>query len=506
MKRFMIIMSALLTSVFPLQDVFVIKASAKDVTVQVGGDLQSAIDQVSAANVAGRVILEEGTHDLTKTLILKNYVTLIGAGSGKTVLRFSAGDYTGIQNKGEYSVLRDAGIEGLKLMSTAKGVQRFAVAITALGDTRHHNIVLRDVEITDFGMTHLKRCDNVEITNCRFHDNFVDPADDGSLYFQNLYLRHVNNAVITDTDLSNNPSSSCLHTVGGNNLTFTRVLCNNSAVQDGANIQEGTTNITFKDCEFNNNGRCGIDIWEQTSSGHIEGCTVTGNKQQNFKVNGTFTMLRNNVPSQKVLDSLGWKQNVLDEGEYYIQVTINSKVSYLSNIASSAKAKLSSKNNTAPERQHWHLSHDGEGYKITSVFDGRYLNEKQELGTNEYDAAWNTFLIYTSADNQSAIQTSGRAVGGLKDAPFWNNSGTSLVLATSDASSDYAVFSFVPVAEADDIADITLDYNTRQEYHALDGTRVAYPKQPGIYVCNGRKIIAKGSRGTVSYRFGAVAR
>lgn len=72
MKRIVIIMSALLTSVFPLQDVFVIKASAKDVTVQVGGDIQSAIDLVSAANVAGRVVLEEGIYDLTETLILKN--------------------------------------------------------------------------------------------------------------------------------------------------------------------------------------------------------------------------------------------------------------------------------------------------------------------------------------------------------------------------------------------------------------------------------------------------
>lgn len=490
MKRF-IIMSALLASGFSLPDVFVTKAMAKDVTVNVGGDIQSAIDQVTAANVAGRVILEEGIYDLTETLILKNYVTLVGAGSDKTVLRFSAGDYTGIQNKGEYSVLRDAGIEGLKLMSTAKGVQRFAVAITALGDTRHRNIVLRDVEITDFGMTHFKRCDNVEITGCRFHDNFVEPEDDGSLYYQNLYLRHVNNAVITDTDLSNNPSSSCLHTVGGDNLTFTRVLCNNSAVQDGANIQEGTTNITFKDCEFNNNGRCGIDIWEQTSSGHIEGCTVTGNKQQNFKVNGTFTMLRNNIPAQTVLDSLGWKQNVLDDGEYYIQVMINSKVSYLSNIASSTKPKLSGKNNSAPERQQWQLSHDGEGYKITSVFDGRYLNEKQEFGSNEYATAWNTFIIYTSADSRSAIQTSGRAVGGIKDALFWSNSGTSLVLATSEASADYAVFSFVPVAEADGIADITIADNTKQEFYALDGTRFACPNRPGIYVCNGRKVIVK---------------
>lgn len=491
MKHFFILLLALLGLEIFLPDAFVAKIMAKDITVKVGGDIQSAIDQVSATNVVGRVILEEGTYDLTKTLVLKNYVTLSGAGSDKTVLRFSAGDYAGIKNKGEYSVLRDAGIEGLKLMSTAKGVQRFAIEITALGDTRHRNIVLRDVEVTDLGMTHFKRCDNVEITDCHFHDNFVKPADNGSLYFQNLYLRYVNNATITDTDLSNNPSSSCLHTVGGDNLVFTRVRCNNSAVQDGANIQEGTTNITFKDCEFKNNGRCGIDIWEKTSSGHIEGCTVTGNKQQNFKVNGTFTMLRNNVPSQETLDNLGWKQNILDDGEYYIQVLTDSKVSYLTNNSSSRKVELASKNDASLKRQQWQISHDGEGYKITSAYDGRYLNEKQEFGTNAYDAAWNTFIIYTTADNHSAIQTSGRGVGGRTDAFFWSKGETSLLLATSTPSTDEVIFAFLPVAEVDGIKDVTMVHNTSRKYYALDGIRLTVPKRPGVYVCNGRKVVVR---------------
>ena len=39
MKRFVIIMSALLASALPLSNVFVTKAMAKDVTVKVGGDI-----------------------------------------------------------------------------------------------------------------------------------------------------------------------------------------------------------------------------------------------------------------------------------------------------------------------------------------------------------------------------------------------------------------------------------------------------------------------------------
>lgn len=93
MKHFFILLLALFGLEIFLPDAFVAKIMAKAVTVKVGGDIQSAIDQVSATNVAGRVILEEGIYDLTKTLVLKNYVTLSGAGSDKTVLRFSAGDY-----------------------------------------------------------------------------------------------------------------------------------------------------------------------------------------------------------------------------------------------------------------------------------------------------------------------------------------------------------------------------------------------------------------------------
>ena len=99
MKHFFILLLALLGLEIFLPDAFVAKIMAKDITVKVGGDIQSAIDQVSATNVVGRVILEEGTYDLTKTLALKNYVTLSGAGSDKTVLRFSAGNYAGIKNK-----------------------------------------------------------------------------------------------------------------------------------------------------------------------------------------------------------------------------------------------------------------------------------------------------------------------------------------------------------------------------------------------------------------------
>lgn len=71
MIRLIKILFGLLGFVMFLPDIFVSKASAKDVIVKVGGDIQSAIDQVSAANVAGRVILEEGTYDLMETLVIK---------------------------------------------------------------------------------------------------------------------------------------------------------------------------------------------------------------------------------------------------------------------------------------------------------------------------------------------------------------------------------------------------------------------------------------------------
>ena len=148
-----------------------LQAIALNVTVQPGGDIQAAIDRVTAAGVKGKVILVEGTYSCDATLVLKNYITIVGAGRDKTTLRFATGTFTALQNKGEYSVLKDAGVESLRMEGETKGAERYAVSITALGDTKHRNITFRDVEITNLGMSHFKRCTSLVIENCYYNKN-----------------------------------------------------------------------------------------------------------------------------------------------------------------------------------------------------------------------------------------------------------------------------------------------------------------------------------------------
>ena len=464
---------------------------ALNVTVQPGGDIQAAIDRVTAAGVKGKVILVEGTYTCDATLVLKNYVTIVGAGRDKTTLRFAAGTFPALQNKGEYSVLKDAGVESLRMEGETKGAERYAVSITALGDTKHRNITFRDVEITDLGMSHFKRCTSLVIENCYFHDNFVTPDEGGSLYFQNLYIRHCEGVTLQDCDLSGNPSSSCLHFVGGTGITVRRVTGNNSLVQDGVNIQESPSEMVIDNCAFCDNYRVGLDV--QAADGiTITNCTCTGNGK-NYSCSGTYTMSDNNI---FVDESLGWQLNVLEDGEYYIQKAANTNL-YMTNTnvngsggypSFAAKRTAQSQLNT----QIWIVEKDGPDYKITSKADNRSLKETAGYVISTYNAPWNTYRIYTSPDGRQAIQQDQNALGISGDAYFWGISGSQLKQTTNTVADDNQLqFRFVPVSESAGIHDITPIGATSKSAYTLMGTRVSAVCSNSIIIINGKKYLWK---------------
>ncbi|MGN0233740.1 MAG: glycosyl hydrolase family 28-related protein [Bacteroidaceae bacterium] len=464
---------------------------ALDVTVQPGDDIQAAIDRVSAANTKGKVILGEGVYECTETLVLKNYVTIVGAGRDKTTLRFAAGDFTALQNKGEYSVLKDAGVENLRMEGETKGTERYAVSITALGDTQHRNITFCDVEITNLGMSHFKRCTNLVVKNCYFHDNFFSPDEGGSLYFQNLYIRYCEGVTLQDCDLSGNPSSSCLHFVGGTGITLSHVTGNNSLVQDGVNIQENPSEMVIENCTFCDNYRVGLDV--QAGNGiTITNCTCTGNGK-NYSCSGTYSMSDNNI---FVDDSLGWQLNVLEDGEYYIQKTANTNL-YMTNSnvngsggypSFTAKRIVQSQLNT----QIWIVEKDGPNYKITSKADNRSLKETAGYVISSYNAPWNTYRIYTAPDGRQAIQQDQNALGNSGDAYFWGISGSQLKQTSNTvADDDQLQFRFVPVNGSTGINDHTLTSAVSKYGYNLMGNRVFVPCTNSIIITNGKKYLWK---------------
>ena len=468
-----------------------VKIQALNVTVQPGGDIQAAIDRVSAAGVKGKVILVEGTYPCDATLVLKNYVTIVGAGRDKTVLRYASGDFTALKNKGEYSVLKDAGVENLRMEGEKKGAERYAVSITALGDTKHRNITFRDVEITGRGMSHFKRCTSLVIEDCYFHDNFVTPDEGGSVYFQNLYIRHCEGVTLQDCDLSGNPSSSCLHFVGGTGITVRRVTGNNSLVQDGVNIQENPSEMVIDNCTFCDNYRVGLDV--QAGNGiTITNCTCTGNGK-NYSCSGTYTMSDNNI---FVDESLGWQLNALEDGEYYIQKAANTNL-YMTNtnVNGSGGYPSFAAKRTAPSQlntQIWIVEKDGSDYKITSKADNRSLKETAGYVISTYNAPWNTYRIYTSPDGRQAIQQDQNALGISGDAYFWGISGSQLRQTTNTVADDSQLqFRFVPVSESTGIHDIKPIGAASKSAYTLMGTRVPIACSNSIIIINGKKYLWK---------------
>lgn len=100
--------------------------------------------------------------------------------------------------------------------------------------------------------------------------------------------------------------------------------------------------------------------------------------------------------------------NQLEDGLYTIRKAESSL--YLTNKKTS-QTPLIEAMNTDKTVQLWQFQKDGERYKVTSKFDGRYLNENATFGTNAYSVAWNTMNIYYDGVNY-AIQKGGSAGSG----------------------------------------------------------------------------------------------
>ena len=101
---------------------------------------------------------------------------------------------------------------------------------------------------------------------------------------------------------------------------------------------------------------------------------------------------------------------------------------------------------TPGEAQEWRFTIDPAGlncYKITSVADGRYINEYGVFGTNAYYPSWNTFLILTM-DGMCSIQITQEAESYFKGARFWNVKNNRLEMDESLGRADSYVIKIVP--------------------------------------------------------------
>ena len=212
--------------------------------------------------------------------------------------------------------------------------------------------------------------------------------------------------------------------------------------------------------------------------------------------------------------------NQVAEGDYYLVKKGTER--YWTNPKTSGNGvspTLATKKKTDDGTQVWTLTRDGAYYKITSKYDGRYVNEHAQFHTNAYDATWHTYNIYSDADDNIGIQVTQLAATGsqwsLGGTYFWKWNGTKVEADkthTAYTGEDDLIFTLVPYGQEVGIEGVpdaaqsgnvngsarpegTLDTSRISKCYDLSGRRVAdivagnpgQRLQKGMYIINGKK-------------------
>lgn len=229
-------------------------AKALNVTVPVGGSIQTAINEVNAAG-GGSVILQAGTYTNNVPLKMLSFVTLTGQGPSNTTITNSG--YTNVIQQASDG-LANVSIENLRVTgkhtNTCYGILLQALSIY------HTNILITNVEVTACGMgVHLKRVCGVTVTGCNFHDNGTTYTND-FYYFHNLYIRQCDHAsysiMVTNCQLNNGWSGNGLNLSYDYNIFVEDTTVTNNWFR-GIRAAD-STNFTVQFCTMTGNGDAGL--------------------------------------------------------------------------------------------------------------------------------------------------------------------------------------------------------------------------------------------------------
>ncbi|MCU0791463.1 MAG: right-handed parallel beta-helix repeat-containing protein [Opitutaceae bacterium] len=248
-------------------------AHALEIAVPVGGDIQSAANQVASAG-GGSVLLAPGTHVLTGTLRIGSNTRLAGAGRESTKLTID-GDFNVIQQAEEG--LDNVTIERLTVAGKPSE-SCYGILIEAY-ETWHNNITLRDIEVTGAGMgVHLKRARNIVVTNARIHSN---GAAGKERYYHNLYLRSCEKIHISDSNLDRGTSGNGLNISYSTDLVVERTTARDNFFR-GMRAAE-SDGFAVIDCVITGNGGTGLIANQEkgnvTKRLDWRGNTVSGNRE-----------------------------------------------------------------------------------------------------------------------------------------------------------------------------------------------------------------------------------
>ncbi|MDT3401188.1 parallel beta-helix repeat protein [Mucilaginibacter terrae] len=280
------------------------------VNVPLGGNIQHAIDQVSASG-GGTVNLASGTYNITSPLKIKSNVTLNGSGNATTTI--NGGNFNVIQQNNEG--LTNVTIQNLKVTGV-QSISCYGILIESL-NIFHTNVAINNVQVTSVGMgVHLKRVNGVTITNCNFHDN-AGPGKE--MYFHNLYIRSCQNVNVSSTQVNHSTTGNGMNFSYCTSVTVSNCTANDNyfrgiraADSDGFKVKDCTINgngnvglimnqeagLVTKNIELNhnivnNNAKGGIQVL-QGSTGSVVNNTATGNSLFNYSIASGITQSNNN--------------------------------------------------------------------------------------------------------------------------------------------------------------------------------------------------------------------
>ncbi|MGC3991352.1 MAG: hypothetical protein QM796_17050 [Chthoniobacteraceae bacterium] len=271
-----------------------VRGHALTVSVAPGGDIQSAINSVSAAG-GGTVNVTSGTATISTALVMASNVTLNGAGNPTTTLNLSSSIANGITISG--STWSNINVQNIKIWGAGTTIAQNGVDLGS--STVGSGGGMTNVQSANLGYDGGKICgSNESVTSCNFHDAGLN------YYYHGFYFLGGSGTVFSGNQFNHSPYGSGLHvnnwvTISGG-TSKSNTSSNNG--QEGhsftANTSNTYNNYTISNCTANSNGFAYTSgtyygFYLGSGSGTITGCTATGNNGAGYYYGG-FSGSNNN--------------------------------------------------------------------------------------------------------------------------------------------------------------------------------------------------------------------
>lgn len=285
-----------------------LEARALDVTVNPGGNIQAALDQVGNAG-GGNVYVNYGTYNISTTLTVPNNVQLWGKGTSRPVIKLAAhANKQVIKNKSipfnnckvNYLLvdggLSNADLDG-NLYNNTLGIDLSDQHTTTTSqNSLAVNCYVQNCSMgINFGRTHGCTIDTCTVNNCGGAPSGSTPG------LHNLYISTVDNCLIKYLT-----STYCRSGIGlkltdfyGDQSEASIIVqnCNLNNNKDRGLAAYDLSNLEVRNNTCNNNGSSGINILRTTSGGELTGNTCLNNV---YKVDVSYDIWLNGCANMTI--------------------------------------------------------------------------------------------------------------------------------------------------------------------------------------------------------------